>query len=127
MGGWATCVLGGGRGDRVRTSSTPANNPAGIYFQDPEITPAGQGIFRTNKSSTKVEQFPPEVEVRAIVESQIMAKFVHARSLGYQITASSRVLATGGASQNPRILQVGNRLRGRYFTVQPGHSRQEQQ
>ena len=106
------CVWGEGGGGTVLTSRLHnvllhTSNPAGVYFQDPEITPAGHGMFRTNESGTEVDHFPPEVEVRAILESQIMAKFMHARSLGYQITGSSRVLATGGASQNPRILQVG--------------------
>ena len=53
-----------------------------------------------------MESFSPEVESRAIIEGQIMAKFVHARKLGYKITSTSRVLATGGASKNTDILQV---------------------
>ena len=79
---------------------------AGIYFQEPEITPAGQGLFRWDSSGTSVSSFPSEVEVRAIVEGQFMAKRVHASRLGYKLTPSSRLLATGGASQNTAILQV---------------------
>ena len=78
----------------------------GIYFQDPEITPTGQGLFRWDGSGTSVPTFPLEVEVRAIVEGQFMAKWVHAHSLGYQISPSSRLLATGGASKNTAILQA---------------------
>lgn len=78
----------------------------GIYFNDPEITPSGQGEFRFNESDEKVSEFPAEVEVRAIIEGQLMAKLSHARTLGYKITPSSRILATGGASQNKRICQV---------------------
>lgn len=79
---------------------------AGIYFRDPEITPSGRGQYRFNESGNPVETFPPEVEVRAVIEGQIMAKLYHAQLLGYEITPSSRVLATGGASQNSHICQV---------------------
>lgn len=79
----------------------------GIYFHDPEITPAGcQGSFRFDVRGKKVDSFSPEVEVRAVIEGQFLAKLTHARSLGYQISSSSRVLATGGASKNTEILQV---------------------
>ena len=78
----------------------------GIYFYDPEITPFGQGVYRFDKNGTPVESFPPEVEVRAVIESQLLAKLNHARKLGYEISPTSRVLATGGASANTRILQV---------------------
>ena len=83
----------------------------GIYFYDPEITPSGQGVCRFNKNGAPVESFPPEVEVRAVIESQFLAKLNHARKLGYEISPTSRVLATGGASANTRILQVSLRCR----------------
>ena len=78
----------------------------GIYFHEPEITPSGRGVYRFDKNSTQVETFPPEVEVRAVIEGQILAKLSHARKLGYEISSSSRVLATGGAAANKKILQV---------------------
>ena len=78
----------------------------GIYFYDPEITPSGQGVYRFDKNGTPVETFPPEVEVRAVIESQFLAKLNHAKKLGYEISQTSRVLATGGASANTKILQV---------------------
>ena len=79
----------------------------GIYYHTPEITPSGvQGIYRFDKNSTKVDSFSPEVEVRAVIEGQFLAKLSHARSLGYEITSSSRVLATGGGAVNKEILQV---------------------
>ena len=73
---------------------------------DPEITPSGQGKVRCNGDDVQVESFSPEVEVRAVIEGQIMAKRFHAQSLGYTVSPSSRVLATGGASQNEHIRQV---------------------
>lgn len=79
----------------------------GIYFRDTEITPAGcQGLYRFDENSKPVDSFPPKVEARAVIEGQFMAKLTHARNLGYQISSSSRVLATGGASKNSKILQV---------------------
>ena len=79
----------------------------GLYFMEPEITPSGvKGDFRFNQSDESVTEFPAEVEVRALLEGQLMAKRHHAQSLGYQITPSSRVLATGGAAVNHRIRQV---------------------
>ena len=78
----------------------------GVYFMDPEITPAGQGCHRWDGSNTTVKAFPLEVEVRAIVEGQFMAKWIHAHKLGYKITLSSKILATGGASNNTAILQA---------------------
>ena len=44
--------------------------------------------------------------MRAVIEGQFLAKLNHARKLGYEISPTSRVLATGGASANERILQV---------------------
>lgn len=79
----------------------------GIFFTDTEITPSGVcGEFRFTNADVPVDSFPPEVEVRAVVEGQFMAKRYHAQSLGYQITPTSRVLVTGGGSQNDRIRQV---------------------
>ena len=53
-----------------------------------------------------MDSFPCGVEARAVVEGQVMAKYIHAHTLGYRITPSSRILATGGASKNRSILQV---------------------
>ena len=66
-------------------------------------------MFRWDSSDAHVPHFPPEVEARAIVEGQFMAKWIHAHRLGFQISPSSRLLATGGASQNTPILQACQR------------------
>ena len=78
---------------------------------EPEITPrAGPGEYRWDRGGTGVAEFPPEVELRALVEGQLVGKWVHAHRLGYNITPSSRILATGGASQNTAILQASLHL-----------------
>ena len=79
---------------------------AGIYFSEPEITPYGQGSHRMSGNGTLRAEFPPETEIRALVEGQFLAKLNHATKLGYHMTRATRVLATGGASANTDILQV---------------------
>lgn len=91
---------------RVCASTMTSAVVVGIYFLDPEITPQRQGVYRWNSNGDSVPMFPPEIEVRAIIEGQFMAKWIHACNLGYHLSESSRILATGGASQNMAILQV---------------------
>ncbi|XP_057178795.1 xylulose kinase isoform X2 [Triplophysa rosa] len=55
---------------------------------------------------SQVAVFDPEVDIRALVEGQFLAKRLHAEKLGYKIIPGTRVLATGGASANQDILQV---------------------
>ncbi|KAM6101322.1 xylulose kinase isoform 1-T1 [Theristicus caerulescens] len=115
-------------------SSTVAGNNGnlGFYFDVMEITPEAVGIHRFNRDNKKVSGFPKEVEVRALIEGQFMAKRIHAEKLGYKVTTNqldpsaatpshfalfgqielitvvprTRILATGGASHNKKILQV---------------------
>lgn len=101
----ATLVTTAPHGATLLSSQYPSL-PSGIYFKDLEIAPAVQGVFRWDASNAAISEFPPAVEVRAAVEGQVMAKWVHAHKLGYQITPSSRVLATGGGSRNTAILQA---------------------
>ncbi|XP_064187159.1 xylulose kinase isoform X2 [Anguilla rostrata] len=82
------------------------NGNMGIYFDTMEITPPTAGVHRFNEENTKVAGFSEEVEIRALVEGQFLAKRVHAEKLGYKIIPGTRVLATGGASSNKDILQV---------------------
>ena len=53
-----------------------------------------------------MDNFSPEEEIRAVVEGQLMAKLLHAQHLGYHVDANTRILVTGGASENKGILQV---------------------
>nr|XP_039267445.1 xylulose kinase-like [Styela clava] len=85
----------------------PGNNgKIGIYFDVQEITPNAVGFFRFNDKDEQVACFTDEEEVRAVIEGQFLAKRYHAEGLGYSLGISSKVLATGGASRNPEILQV---------------------
>ncbi|KAJ7397714.1 hypothetical protein BTVI_132774 [Pitangus sulphuratus] len=68
-------------------SSTVAGNNGnlGFYFDVMEITPEAVGIHRFNRDNQKVPGFPKEVEIRALIEGQFMAKRIHAEKLGYKV------------------------------------------
>lgn len=89
-------------------SSTPMGNHGnlGMYFDVMEITPPAVGVHRFNAEGQRVSAFEQDVEIRAVLEGQFLAKRVHAEKLGYKILPGTRVLATGGASSNKDILQV---------------------
>ncbi|XP_040446165.1 xylulose kinase isoform X2 [Falco naumanni] len=89
-------------------SSTVAGNNGnlGFYFDVKEITPEAVGIHRFNRDNQKVSDFPKDVEIRALIEGQFIAKRIHAEKLGYKVLPRTRILATGGASHNKKILQV---------------------
>ncbi|CAK8678551.1 xylulose kinase-like isoform X2 [Clavelina lepadiformis] len=85
----------------------PTNNGnIGIYFDVQEIIPESVGDHRFDGKDKKVVEFSNDEEIRSLVEGQFMAKRFHAEQLGHKLTPQSRVLATGGASANPEILQV---------------------
>ena len=67
--------------------ATPPGNHGniGIYFEVTEITPFAVGVHRFDSSDKRVESFTSEVEVRALIEGQFMAKRAHAEGLGYNI------------------------------------------
>ncbi|KAK7084821.1 hypothetical protein SK128_003813 [Halocaridina rubra] len=88
---------------------TPRGNfgNMGMYYHIREITPEIEGVHRFNKANESVSRYTSrEVEVRALIEGQFIAKRLHAENLGFSTGSSSRVLATGGASSNLSILQV---------------------
>ncbi|XP_063159413.1 xylulose kinase isoform X7 [Candoia aspera] len=67
--------------------STAAGNygNVGFYFDVMEITPEAVGIHRFNTHNVQTPSFPKEVEIRALIEGQFMAKRIHAEKLGYKI------------------------------------------
>ncbi|XP_055985369.1 xylulose kinase isoform X1 [Sorex fumeus] len=78
----------------------------GFYFDVMEITPEVIGRHRFNAANQEVPAFSREVEIRALIEGQFMAKRIHAEGLGYRVMPKTKILATGGASHNRDILQV---------------------
>ena len=91
-------------------NSTPRGNfgNVGMYYDYPEITPHNlQGDYRYNKDNEKVAKFASnEVEARALIEGQFMAKRLHIEKMGFKIEANTRIVVTGGASVNDSILQI---------------------
>ncbi|XP_070348720.1 xylulose kinase isoform X3 [Equus asinus] len=79
---------------------------AGFYFDVMEITPEIVGRHRFSAENREVSAFPWDVEIRALIEGQFMAKRIHAEGLGYRVMPKTKILATGGASHNRDILQV---------------------
>ena len=59
-----------------------------MYFTDPEITPhvTIAGDHRFNKAGNRVAKFASkEVEIRAVIEGQIMSKRIHCENIGLKI------------------------------------------
>ncbi|XP_060526324.1 xylulose kinase [Cylas formicarius] len=88
--------------------STPRGNfgNLGLYYDVQEILPKLEGDFRYNKTQRVAKFTSLEVEVRACVEGQFIAKRAYAEDFGFDVGRGTKILATGGASKNKAILQV---------------------
>ncbi|BES97527.1 FGGY family of carbohydrate kinases, C-terminal domain [Nesidiocoris tenuis] len=89
--------------------STPWGNFGymGLYFDEEEIVHPVQGEFKFDQDGRRIEKFDShEVEIRALVEGQFLLKRLHLEDLDIPVESFSRIVATGGASQNQMILQV---------------------
>ncbi|XP_014245571.1 xylulose kinase [Cimex lectularius] len=89
--------------------STPRGNFGymGLYFDFEEIMLPLQGDFRFDKAGNDIDKFPsPEIEIRALVEGQFLAKRAQLEDLNIHIGENTRIIATGGGSKNRSILQV---------------------
>ncbi|XP_076827389.1 xylulose kinase isoform X2 [Brachyhypopomus gauderio] len=90
------CSGGSWEGFSSALDSTPMGNNGsiGVYFDVVEITPPAIGVYRFDQHDKRVDAFTREVEIRALVEGQFLAKRVHAQKLGYRI----RLVAGTGVS-----------------------------
>ncbi|XP_024938369.1 xylulose kinase isoform X2 [Cephus cinctus] len=89
--------------------STPRGNfgNLALYYDAQEIIPFLIGDHRFNKANDEISRYSSkEVEVRALIEGQFIAKRAHAEDFGFIIGPHTRIFATGGASTNKAILQV---------------------
>jgi len=77
----------------------------GFYFLQPEITPTlnHRAVHRFDGADKEVESFDAATEVRAVIEGHFLSIYAHASSGGVRATT---LWATGGASTNPKILQI---------------------
>lgn len=71
--------------------STPRGNfgNVGLYFDAQEILPPLSGDHRFNKANDEISRYSSkEVEVRALIEGQFVAKRAHAEDFGFTIGSS---------------------------------------
>ncbi|KAF2360695.1 Carbohydrate kinase FGGY N-terminal [Trinorchestia longiramus] len=88
--------------------ATPRGNfgNMALFYSVREICPPLLGVHRFNKADERVSRFTSsEVEVRALVEGQMLSRRLHANRLGFT-SEKCRVMATGGASCNKSLLQI---------------------
>jgi len=87
----------------------PGNNGfLAMHFNEEEITPRGvHGIYRFDSSDQPLQCFDDAaIEVRALIEGQCLARRVHAQRLGLHLESTTKIVVTGGASNNRALLQV---------------------
>jgi len=94
------------RFSEILATSPPGNNGYfGFYYLEPEIIPNCRAVTRRiGSTGIGCWRFDASTEIRAVVESQFLNMKAHAESVGLNFV--SRIIATGGASQNLEILQV---------------------
>jgi len=98
--------------DAALLGGAPANGGRlGLFLDAPEITPVtpGAGDFRYETAGggapRRVAAFPArEDDVRAVVQTKFLSMRAHAAGVG--LARVSRIIATGGASNNAAILQT---------------------
>jgi len=85
---------------------TEPTNYLYIRYDFEEITPVLQGSwkFKIENYPVPISSIPKEFQIRALVETQIIAKRAHAQKFGFE--QGQKVIVTGGASSNKQILQV---------------------
>ncbi|KAL4120605.1 hypothetical protein QTP88_013269 [Uroleucon formosanum] len=67
----------------------------GLYYDEQEIIPWIQGDYRFDKNDGPLDRFPSrEIEVKALVEGQFIAKRAHAEQLGYTIGSRNIIRVT---------------------------------
>jgi len=81
------------------------NGCLGFYVREPEITPPilRTGIYRFDREGRPLDRFRPEVEARAVLESQFLSMRLHGGNVGIHPVS---ILATGGASVDVSVLRV---------------------
>jgi xylulokinase len=74
----AYCLLGGDTYINLWQSVT------GVYYDIQEIVPSVRGDYRVNRANVPLSKFnSKEIEVRALIEGQFLAKRAYAEDLGF--------------------------------------------
>ncbi|CAN0161221.1 unnamed protein product [Ectocarpus sp. 8 AP-2014] len=102
------CSGSWGELDKILASTSPGNGGhIGLFVDMPEITPqiATTGRFRRGPEDEVVDEaFPPGVEARAVVEGRFLSMRGRMQRMG--IPRPTAVLATGGGTNSPAMMQV---------------------
>ncbi|XP_037549954.1 xylulose kinase [Nematolebias whitei] len=61
----------------LRETPLGNNGNIGFYFDRMEITPPAVGVHRFDSNDSEVSHFCPQVEVRALVEGQVLSRRLH--------------------------------------------------
>ncbi|XP_017132540.1 xylulose kinase [Drosophila elegans] len=97
-------------------ATPPGNNGhVAMHFREREIIPIARGVLRwaphvDNMSQECVRGSPrfetPEIEVRALIEGQIMHHCAVAREMGFHKAADTKIIVVGEDSRSQRVLQI---------------------
>ncbi|CAN0205913.1 unnamed protein product [Ectocarpus sp. 4 AP-2014] len=102
------CSGSWGELDKILASTSPGNGGhIGLFVDMPEITPqiATTGRFRRGPEDEVVDEaFPAGVEARAVVEGRFLSMRGRMQRMG--IPRATAVLATGGGTNSPAMMQV---------------------
>lgn len=81
------CVLGN---PRQYCMSKIWHCVTGLYYDTQEIVPCVKGDYRVNKANVELSRFSgKEIEVRALIEGQFLAKRAYAEDLGFTLSKQS--------------------------------------
>ena len=82
----------------------------GLYYDTQEILPCLNGDFHVNKANVEISKFSgKEIEVRALIEGQFLAKRAYAEDLGFILSKQSRApcfVMNLSAIVTPSILKI---------------------
>jgi len=94
----------------------PGNNGnVAVHFRDREIIPIAQGTLRWAAgidfmSAECLQGLPafdtPEIEVRAVIEGQIMHHYAIAREMGFHKSKYTKVIVVGEDSRSQQVQQI---------------------
>lgn len=93
----------------ILSKTSPANDGfIGFFYDDHEILPHNvQGRFYFDRNNQRIDQLEPAVKVRAVFESQFLAKRLYLQRANVDLNKHvDRIVVTGGASVNVDLLQI---------------------
>ena len=89
------------------------NGFIGLYYTIAEIIPSNvEGCYYFDADDNPVSSLTASQHARAVIEGQFLSRRIHAEDMGFKFGENSRILATGGASNNMTILQVMSNIFG---------------